>query len=289
MTFTWNDILHDYEMQHFKLFTRDNILHTPINEQIQVVSVPHPVRDFMQQLSDPNQSIWSAFLHSVHSIHPDVSEKDIFSLLKGLLEQAVNVVILYGEHHLWKSPSRWSYLFQVRNPEDRTISTYLLAHPPATFQNIRQAENILRAKLPTMYVDFLKITNGLGLNAQESRFLCGIGDTRAIYEKTTFSDKALSQPPYHEIASYWFQWQEVFVYERQRDVETGINTFQSDEKLYIPFAYTSDNWCFIRQEQSSLIENPIFFWDHEDRKATLVYQNLQEWFESIVVKKTSRE
>ncbi|GHO74319.1 hypothetical protein KSD_20900 [Ktedonobacter sp. SOSP1-85] len=64
-------------------------------------------------------------------------------------------------------------------------------------------------------------------------------------------------------STYWLQWQDTLAYEREVDRKSGLNTFLSDERTCVPFAYTNDDWCFDRSRQNSQGECPILFWSHE--------------------------
>ncbi len=110
----------------------------------------------------------------------------------------------------------------------------------------------------------------MALNEMECIY--GVGNARAVWEDVqTFQPGVPFKHAFHEIGSYWLQWLNVLTYEGQRDRETGINTFLSHEQLYIPFAYTIDDWCFDRSHTNEQGEYPIVFWDHELREATYRY------------------
>jgi hypothetical protein len=70
----------------------------------------------------------------VQSVEPEVKA---FVPLKHLLENAAHVAILYGEHVAWKSPDKWSYLFEVLDEDDRNARNWIIAHPPATREHIQ--------------------------------------------------------------------------------------------------------------------------------------------------------
>src|SRR5215468_9863782 len=67
-------------------------------------------------------------------------------------------------------------------------------------------------------------------------------------------------------------------YERIMDRERGEDTFLMDETTLVPFAYTSDEWCFDRTRQNENVDYPVMFWDHETRGATERYRDFGDWF-----------
>jgi len=242
-----------------------------------------PTLSFLQHLSDPHLPLWEALFMSVLSVHGDIQEKEAFPPLKQLIGHATQVAVMYGEYSAWKSPDKWSYLFQVKDLFESNTYDYFVAHAPATLEQIHQAESALGMQLPPTYVRLLTLTNGLGLYLDERSFICGVGDARATWDEVVnFQKLTFPRHEYHEITSYWLQWQDVLEYERERDRETGINTFLSNERVCVPFAYKSDDWCFDRSQHNEDGEYPILFWDHELRKATFKYPDFEAWFIDIV-------
>jgi hypothetical protein len=284
MTITWESALQHYRSLHFQVFTREQLLHDSLEILLRDIPTSPATISFLHSLSQPQMSLWESFFTSILSVHRSVQEHKVFAPLRRLLNDATRVAVLFGEHVAWKSPDKWSYLFEVRDGSDRNVRHYVIAHPPATTEQIQQAEAVLRIQLPPKYVQFLQATNGLGIALDEVQFICGVGHARAKWDDVlAFQSGAPLRDEHHEIASYWLQWQDVLTYERQRDRETGINTFRSDERVCVPFAYTIDDWCFNRSQPNDEGEYPILFWDHELRQAYYEYPDFEAWFLDIVV------
>lgn len=282
---SWESVLDHYRSQRFQIVTREQLFLESIEKVMKGSFVPPAPHRFLEGLAEPQTSLWEAFVLGVQSAQ-DVQESHIFAPLKNLLKKATHVAVIYGEHFNWKSPDSWSYLFEVVDVHDKNARQYIIAHPPATREQIQQAETILELKLPPQYVQLLLATNGLGIELDETSFLCGVGDARAAwYDPQTFQPGAFNRPSFHEIASHWFRWQDIYAYERERDHETGDNTFLSDERICVPFAYTIDDWCFDRSQHDSEGEYPVLFWDHELRQATLFYPDFESWFVDIVIQR----
>jgi len=276
---SWEDILQQYLAQHFQVFPRETFFHAPLDTLLHDLPIAPSTRTFVEQLADPEQSIWRAFFLSIQSVHKEMKEDDVFAPLRLLLDRAVHVAVLYGEHRAWKSPDAWSYLFEIDDPIGSDSPRYFIAHAPATLEHIRQTEKVIGMKLPPQYVRFLTCTNGAGLALDELEYICGVGDARAAWDTVVnFDVFAIPRDSYHEMAWYWQEWQQVLAYERQRDDETGISTFRSDERSLVPFAYLADDWCFDRSQLSQEGESPVLFWDHEMREAKNAYPDFQAWF-----------
>lgn len=283
MTKIWENALESYRSQHFQVFTREQLFHASIDILLNGLDASPATILFFKNLSQPHVTPWKALITSVQSFYEGVIE---FVPLKQLLENATHVAILYGEHFAWKSPDKWSYLFEVMHGDGGNARNYIIAHPPASKEQVRQAESVLKMPLAPSYVKLLHMTNGLGLALYETQFICGVGNGRAVWEnKATFQLGAFHRDLYHEIASYWFQWHDTLAYERRTELDEGINTFRSDEQICVPFAYTVDDWCFDRSHQAKNGEYPILFWDHELREATHEYSDFEMWFQDIVINK----
>ena len=279
MSSTWESILESYRAQGFQVLTRESLLHASLETLINGLPISAPTLSFLQHLSHPHLSLWDAFFTSILSVHGDIQEKEVFLPLKHLIAHATQVAVMHGEHFAWKSPDKWSYLFQVRDQFESKTYHYFVAHAPATLNQIHQAESVLGMQLPPTYMHLLILTNGLGLYLDERSFICGVGDARAAWDEVVnFQKLTFPRHEYHEITSYWLQWQDVLEYERERDRQTGINTFRSNERVYVPFAYQTDDWCFDRSRKNEEGEYPIFFWDHELREATFRYPDFEAWF-----------
>lgn len=281
MSLAWQDVLEHYRSQHFQVFTREQFSSFSLEALISGILTSSATRKFLQGLLQPHTSFWDVLFAAAQTANKGFNEQSTFVPMRQLLNHAKQVAVLYGEHFAWKSPDKWSYLFEVLNGNE---SNYIIVHPPATNEQIQQAEAVLGISLPPKYIQFLQLTNGLGIAIDEIQFVCGVGDARAVwdYEKT-FQAGTFISDEYHEIASYWFRWQDVLAYERQRDRETGINTFLSDEKVCIPFAHVVDDWCFDRSHSNERGEYPILYWDHEFRETTNVYPDFEAWFLDIVL------
>lgn len=288
MSITWEEALQDYRSHHFRVFTREQILSTPPEILTAELPASTAVLAFMQQLAQPQLSLREAFVTAVQSFDESMHPNGIFAPLIELLDRAMHVAIMYGEHFVWKSPDQWSYLFMVENgvksADGSDASAFFVVHPPATRTHIQQAEAVIGVPFPPTYMQLLQMTNGLGLDLNELAFICGAGNARAAWDKAElFEAGNFLRDTYQEIASYWFAWQDVLAYERQRDRETGIDTFRSDERKYIPFAYTYDEWCFDRTNPDERGEYPVYFWDHELREATYKYPNFEAWFVDVAI------
>jgi hypothetical protein len=283
MSLTWESVLERYRAQNLQVLTRESLLHSSLETLINGLPISVPTLSFLQQLSHSQLSLWDALFISVLSVHGNLKEKEAFPPLKQLIDRVTQVAVIYGEHFAWKSPDKWSYLFQVRDLFESNTYHYFLAHPPATVEQIHQAETVLGMHLPPTYVCLLKLTNGLGLYLDERSFICGVGDARATWDEVVnFQKLTYPRHVYHEITSNWLQWQDVLEYERERDRETRINTFLSNERVCVPFAYKSDDWCFDRSQQNEDGEYPILFRDHELREAIFKYPDFEVWFIDIV-------
>ncbi len=285
MSIAWEEVIQDYHSQNFHIFTREQILSTPLETLTAELPASVAVFAFMRQLSQPQSSVREAFVTSLQSLNEEI---DVFVPLVDLLDDVVQVAIVYGEHFAWKSPDQWMYLFMMANGVESVNgsdpSPLFVAHPPATKAHIQQAEAVIEATFPPSYIQMLRMTNGLGLYLEEGAFICGAGEARANWSKTGLRQSGnYKHISYHEIAIYWFEWQDVLAYERQRDQQTGINTFLSNERKYIPFAYTYDEWCFDRTSPDERGEYPVYFWDHEMREATYRYPNFASWFVDVAI------
>jgi hypothetical protein len=173
-------------------------------------------------------------------------------------------------------------VFQVGGQLEKNTSDCFVAHAPATLEQIQQTEAVLGMRLPPGYRRLLVCTNGLGLSLDELSFICGAGNARAPWhEILSFQKLTFPRYEYHEVSTYWLQWQDVLEYERER--QTGITTFLSDERVCVPFAHTIDEWCFDRSQPDEQGEYPILFWDHELREATREDADFEAWFRGEVL------
>ncbi len=282
MSSTWNEALNVYHAQHFTVLTREDLFTSSLDTLLGSIPVPLPTLRLLEHLSQPYLGPGEAFFRSIQSVHGEGHE--LFPPLKDMIERVTQVAILYGEAFAWKSPDKWSYLLQVRDLFESNTHHFLLAHAPATLEQIQQAETLLGMLLPPQYIGFLQGTNGVGLALEEQRYICGVGDARAAWDEAVTS----LSPEYHEITRYWRRWHDVLAYERERDRETGITTFISDERICVPFAYTIDDWCFDRSRPTAEGEYPVLFWDHELREATPQYADFESWFVDIVINGVER-
>lgn len=282
MTDPWEQILQKYRTTHIHVLTREDLAHTALEHLIADTSASWPTQIFLRQLADSHVSLWDAFVRSVQCVHEDLQESDLFSPLKSLIEHATHLAVVYGEENFWKSPDKWSYLVEVTGLWEHRLRRHFLFHPPATMEHIRQAETIIGVPLPPTFVRFLTCTNGLGLDYQELAYICGAGETRAFWSRLTEWDR----PSYHEIASEWWQWQDLYAYERQRDQERGISADRSDEQVSIPFAQLSDAWCFDCSKPGEFGEYLVLYWDHEQRlrEEGAECPSFETWFEAEVIR-----
>jgi hypothetical protein len=279
MSKSWDDILQNYASQNFQIWTQERANQISAEDFLRHKPASLATTTFLHYLANAQTTLWDAFFAGIQSMDANVQESTVFAPLRYLLARATRVAVLYGEHFVWKSPDQWSYLFEIAPLEEEHRYRYILAHPPATVAHIQQAETVLGTALPPSYVQFLQATNGLGIGTNEQYFICGAGEARAAWDDdVTFQAGVFTKPLYHEIASYWFQWQEIYAYEREQECETGVNTFRSDEKVCIAFASTCDDWCFDRSTSDARGEYPVVFWDHELREATLRYPDFASWF-----------
>lgn len=284
MILTWDEALACYydDSRQFQVFTRDILQQTPLDSLLNGLHVPVPTFHFLQNLSQPHLSVWDAFILSIRQVHAQI---EVFPPLEHFLMHATNVAVIYGEFYAWESPDKWKYLFQMNDPSDVNKQLYFVAQPPATLKHIHQAGTVLGMQLPPSYVHFLEFTNGLGLGAgpDEFYFICGAGEARAFWDDVVnFRSLTSTIHEYHEISSNWLQWQDTLSYERERDRETEITSFASDERVYVPFAYKGDEWCFDRSNPNENGEYPVLFWDHELCEATWKYADFASWFIDIV-------
>ncbi len=274
----WEDALQEYRTHGFLVFTREDLFAISLDDVIETKPISPSTVAFLRCLSRPTCTLWDAFFTGILTVHNNMPETAIFPPFRYLIDHTVQIAVLYGEHPAKKSPDRWSYLLGIRD-ENRNKNIYCIAHAPASSEHIREAETILEMKLPLTYTSFLQCTNGLELDLHGCYFVSGVGRARARLDEVLSSPNPAAESfTYHEIASYNLMWQSVLQYERQRDQETGINTFLSDERVCVPFASTYDDWCFDRSCAHENNEYPILFWDHESRQATWQYPDFETWF-----------
>lgn len=268
----WEKELQEYRAKHYHVLTRGDLAHISLEALIAETSASQSTQIFLRQLSDPQVPLWDAFIHSIG----DLQENELFAPLKPLLLHVTHLALLYGEEDFFQSPDKWSYLIEINDLWGPKTSGYFLLHPPALHKHIQQAEAVLGTPLPPTFVRFLNCTNGLGIYSQELFYVNGVGEARAFWHLLT----DWSRPTYHEIASEWWRWQDLYADERQRDQEEGIIADRSDEQAAIPFAQTSDAWCFDRSKPDKTGEYPVFYWDHEQRlrEEGVEYPSFEAWF-----------
>jgi hypothetical protein len=244
---------------------------------------PPAVQAFAHHWNQTAPDAWHALLQSAAAVNPTVGEDAELARslepLRALLGRAEYAALVYGQptSGYWKSLEQWSYLMQIRPPSNEADTDHLLLHLPASPADIALAEAALRLKLPPGYKHLLMVTNGLGLGTTELTYVCGAGPARASWNPVILNHWQECQG-YHEIAAQWREFQGVYDYERIMDWEGGVNTFETDETILVPFAQTYDAWCFDRTRPNADGEYPVMFWDHELRQADEQYPNFRDWF-----------
>lgn len=282
MTNRWQRTLQEYRAKDYLVFAREDLAHISLENLIANTSASPSTQMFLRRLADPRVSLWDAFVQSIQCVQKNLQEDDIFAPLKRLIEHATHLAVLYGEEDFWKSPDKWSYLVEIGGLWESSTPGYVLFHPPASLEHIKQAEVAIGLSLPPTFVRFLFCTNGLGIGTYESWYINGTGKARAFWSLLA----EWNRPSYHEIASEWWCWQDLYAYERQRDQEEGIIDNCSDEQVSIPFAYGADAWCFDRSHCNKVGEYTIFYWDHElrRREKDLEYPSFEAWFLDNIIR-----
>jgi SMI1-KNR4 cell-wall len=276
MTDLWENILQEYRAKNYLVLTRDNLEQISLENLLANIPASQSTQALLRQLSNSRVSLWNAFIYGIQCAHENLQENDLFTPLKTLFEHVTRLTVLHGEDVAWKSPDQWSYLVEIVGLWGRRTPGYFLLHPPALREHVQQAETVLGVPLPPSFVRFLTCTNGLGFYARELEYIGGAGIARAFWPLLT----QWGRPSYHEVASDWWQWQDMYAYERQRDQEEGIIADHLDEQIAIPFARTADAWCFDRSKPDEMGEYPVFYWDHElcNRETDVEYPSFEAWF-----------
>ncbi len=244
---------------------------------------PPSVLKFVQSWHLTPHDPWLAVTESALLAHPatlgDVDSSGLFELLRETVQRVEHVAVAWAES---RTPPQWVYLLQSRKEEGDT-ARHVLLYPPASDEDLRQAENVLNMPLPPSYRRLLTVTNGVGLGARECDYVCGAGPARAKWNPVLLN-LWMECGYQHEIAAFWREFQGTYAYERVMDRERGEDTFRSDETLLVPFAYTYETWCFDRTRADPHGEYPVVLWDHEDWRALDYYTNFTSWLRDELFK-----
>lgn len=282
---SWQAALDRSVRAGFRVHPLDTALTVTDWSHLSAEEPPLPVRTFTelwaQQSAHHVVDPWHILVESAASVTPtlrdEVVEPSALGPLRSLLARLEQVAVVFGHPGNWTSPDQWGYLLQVRHAQRAGVYAHVLLHPPASAQNLAQAEHVLAFPLPRSYRRFLLLTNGLGLGEREASYVCGAGPQRANWTAVQLN-QWLECARQHEVSASWREFQGTYAYERIMDRERGEDTFQSDESALIPFASTYEQWCFDRTRPDSSGEYPIVLWDHELREATDRYPQFDAWF-----------
>ncbi len=275
---SWQKALANAEKAGFHSFGLGD--HPPTPDELVRVSahpVPQAVLAFADLWARPGREPWQILVQSAVTVNTaiDGSHPSLRSF-RQLVERAGQAALLWDQQGTWASPQRWGYLLQIQSRNEGDKFGYLTLHPPATFEDLTAAQEIINVQLPPSYQGVLLLTNGLGIRAQESSFLCGAGPQRAAWATVKGSDW-LDCDHMHEIAANWRLFYGVYSDEgfaMEPYIREALNN-----KTLIPFAETYDTWCFDRSRQSQAGEYPIGIWDHETCEITFAYTNIGEWIQ----------
>lgn len=285
----WQQTLQEYQQKGVIAISCEEIDAETRLQTLSEAEPPPPVAAFLQRWRQTSHDSWQALLQNAITVNPGIVKQltsaSFLQPLRALLASAEYAAILCQTHADWREKQQWSYLFQLKSPQDQNIeeASYIVLHIPASPQEIAAAEAVLRLTLPPSYRCFLSITNGLGIGTFSITGIYGAGPTRANWDAVVLNQWSECEKYRHEIAAEWRSFQGVYDYERIMDWERGENSFGSDETILVPFAYTYETWCFDRTRSNENGEYPVMLWDHETREASESYADFPAWFSNEIV------
>jgi hypothetical protein len=242
---------------------------------------PPAVQAFAANWNQIAPDAWHALLQSAAAVNPTVVAAELaepkLMPLRSMLARAEHAAITWQPAYSWPKAQRWGYFLQIRSPKRWVEPEQLCFFPPATPADIAAAEAVLRMKLPPGFRHFVQITNGFSSGIRGSTEICGVGPANADWAAVQLN-RWMDAPSHNEIAAAWRAFQGDYDYARIMDWEEGINSFESDETILVPFAYFAETYCFDRTRPTAAGEYPVMFWDHELRGATETHPNFLAWF-----------
>lgn len=277
----WQQTIQEYRARGIRLIALEEEDAETRLPSIAQGTPPAPIETFLHRWKQDSSDPWHVLVPGAARLNPEVTEELTPAMLLGafrsLLTRVEQGAILCWPPNQWDAFPRWGYLFQIASPDPEGASEHIVLHAPASSEDIRAAEAVLRLNLPPSYRRFLLLANGLGTTPDERSWIFGAGPQRANW-KAVVLNQWLECEHHFEITAYWRAFQGTYDYERIRDWEHAKNTFLSDETLLVPFAHTFETWCFDRTRPGRNGEYPVIFWDHETRKAHDSYEDFSSWF-----------
>lgn len=287
LNLTWEDALRVRKRAGYQVLRLDGAPVDDVMSALKEHDAPDAVRVFAQGWMQPERDPWRALVESAAVVNPEVwAELGADALLapvRILLQRAEYAAITWGRPCFWTSTVQWTYLLQFSTKDEQATVEHMILYPPATSDDIFKAEAVVNMKISPTYRRFLQITNGMDIGAMIAvAFVNGAGPSRADWKAVVNTDYAKCESS-REIAAYWRTFQAIYDGERIWDREHGENTFLSDETVLVPFAHSTDDWCFDRAQRHANGEYAIMFWDHEMREASHEYDDFATWFERVFV------
>ncbi len=286
-TLLWRQTLQHYREQGLAIVSLNELSDESDLRTFAENAVPLPVSIFFQHCLQAPDALWLALVQSTMAVWPS-SDLDYARILptlepvRALLARAEQMAFVHEPAANNENHRRWSYLFQITASQVNEEPAYLMLYLSATPEEIAEAQNVLRLRLPPGYRHLLMLTNGLRTSPSGTQGIYSVGSTYARWNAVLFNHWLECEKYPHEIAANWRVFQGIYDYERIRDWENSRETFASDETILVPFAFTYETWCFDRTRRDKNGEYPIVLWDHETREARDYYVDFTTWLSQEV-------
>ena len=189
-------------------------------------------------------------------------------IFASILNRCIHLSFITGQHGNWVSPQKWRLMVSLNDPNNQVNRIYIF-YPPANLFDKEMSKQCI--PIPQTFIDFVTISNGLGIGALENQYICGIGPSRGDWEIVTRHIPVYSSL-YQELVIETLCWNNSY----DSDFEVG-NITNSKYKSLIPFAYTFDSWCYNRFFTDVAGEFSVYLWDHEQTKPVREEKSFYEW------------
>jgi hypothetical protein len=277
----WQQALQACQKYGFRVLSLDEPFEEDALRALADEGPPLAVQAFARYWNQAVPDAWHALLQSAATVNSAVAEAELstpmLTALSSILACAEHAALTWQPAYNWPNAQRWGYFLQIRSPKRWVEPEQMWFFPPATPADIATAEAVLRLKLPPGFRHFVQITNGLSSGIRGSTEICGVGPANADWAAVQLN-RWMDARSHNEIAAAWRSFQGDYDYARIMDWEEGVNTFETDETILVPFAYFAEAYCFDRTRPNADGEYPVMFWDHELRGTTETHPDFLAWF-----------
>jgi len=133
------------------------------------------------------------------------------------------------------------------------------------------------------FATFLTLTSGLGMDEFNQIWIVGVG--LQSVQHAVLPERVQDCDTFSGIAGLWCSCVATYDFERERDQLEQRASCRSEYRHLIPFMVTpyGDDWRFDRSRSSADGENPVVYWDHEQREVQSACPDFPVWLESRFV------